>query len=312
MKYTGYRLNFTTAVHIGRRNLEDAEHMIYADTLFSALCHEALQQGGQTLLSQLVDLVMGYGLRISDALPFHGDVYYIPRPMMAVETEKDGDSQIKKKLKKLECLPAQQLEDYLRGRMDIAEESEIYSHMGSSEIRTMASVQEAEDTVPFSVGAYRFSENWGLYVIIAYEEESVRELIENLLTGLGFSGIGGKRSAGLGKFILENANLPESLVQSLRCSSLEKTGNYMTLSISMAEDEALEQTLAGASYSIVRRSGFISSESYGDRLLKKQDAYLFKAGSVFQRTFEGTVLDVSGRGGHPVYRYAKPIFLEVE
>lgn len=312
MNYVGYQLNFTTAVHIGEGNLEDAGHLICADTLFSALCHEALLQGGETLLHKLVDSVMDDRLRISDALPFHNNDYYIPRPMMAVETERDGNSQLKKKLKKLECVPVEQLDAYLRGEMDIEKESKIYSQMGSCEIRTMASVHEGEDTAPFSVGAYRFFQGWGLYVIIGYEEERIKRLTEELFTGLEFSGIGGKKSSGLGKFNLEKAKLPERLVGSLRCVEKRKEGNYMTMSVSMAKDEDLEQVMENASYGVVKRSGFISSASYGDRLLKKQDVYLFKAGSVFRVIFDGTLLDVSSGGNHPVYRYAKPIFLEVE
>lgn len=309
MKYTGYQFDFTTAVHIGKQNLEDSEHRICADTLFSALCHEALLQGGEPLLDRLVKLAVGNGLRISDAFPFHGDTCYIPRPMMAVETERSGDSVLKKKLKKLECIPAHQLADYLQGTMDIEAESKIYGQMGTAEVRTMASVQEHEDAIPYSVGAYRFAENWGLYIILAYEEDTAGALLEELLTGLGYSGIGGKRSSGLGRFTLKKLSLSESLTSRLYCGAGE--GTYMTLSVSMAEDPALESVLEDAGYSLLRRSGFISSHTYAQQLMKKQDFYLFKAGAVFKRGFEGIVEDVSHKGNHPVYRYAKPIFLEV-
>jgi CRISPR-associated protein Csm4 len=48
-----------------------------------------------------------------------------------------------------------------------------------------------------------------------------------------------------------------------------------------------------------------------ERLEKKRDFYSFAAGSVFQNKFEGDIFDVSIKGNHPVWRYAKPLFMAV-
>ena len=49
--------------------------------------------------------------------------------------------------------------------------------------------------------------------------------------------------------------------------------------------------------------------SYSEMHLKKHDFYVFAPGAVFENRFEGDVFDVSIHGAHPVYRYAKPMFI---
>ena len=62
---------------------------------------------------------------------------------------------------------------------------------------------------------------------------------------------------------------------------------------------------------MIRRGGFVASESYAKEFVKKRDIYAFKAGSCFGKRFEGDVFDVSVSGAHPVYRYLKPMFIGV-
>ena len=64
-----------------------------------------------------------------------------------------------------------------------------------------------------------------------------------------------------------------------------------------------------ARYLLQRRSGFIASDDYSDKNVKKNDLYTFAAGSAFKNSFSGDIYDVSGNGRHPVYRYAKPFFI---
>jgi len=310
MKYVGYKMDFTTALHIGKRKLEDAESAIYADTVFSALCHEALIQGGEESLNHLVELTEANHLKLSDAMPFHNNTYYVPKPMLLISGDERADSNIKKAAKKLPYVPVDLLDKFIAGDMDVQAELEIYETMGIGEVRTMASVKENDDTMPFQVGSYRFNRNWGLYLVIGYEDEDTLYFIEDLLIGLGYSGIGGKRSSGMGKYTLMAAKLPDSMTA--RLTERGENGVYMNLSPGMASDDELKEVIDNARYMLIRRSGFVSSSTYAERPLKKKDFYAFKAGSVFTRTFDGLLRDVSGEGTHPVYRYAKPVFMEVE
>ena len=85
----------------------------------------------------------------------------------------------------------------------------------------------------------------------------------------------------------------------------------MLLSTALPRDEELEKSLEGATYLLEKRSGFVSSDKYADEQRKKKDMYVFMAGSYFVNCFDGDIYDVSEGGSHPVYRYAKPMFMGV-
>ena len=77
-------------------------------------------------------------------------------------------------------------------------------------------------------------------------------------------------------------------------------------------EEELEQALEGATYQLVRRGGFVASDTYAETPQKKKTQYFFRSGSVFGHRFTGDLYSVGGFGEHPVYRYAKPMFLGVD
>lgn len=314
MEYKIYKFNFLTAVHIGKGKLSDSENYLFADTVFSAICHEAIALGGEALLQRLIGLVRNDELRISDAMPYYNngskDSYYIPKPMISMQFENEGDSEDKKTIKKLKFVNAAVLNDFLGGEADIKVEADMLKNMGAAEIRTMATVDDYSDSVPFSVGAYRFDDGWGLYIIIAYESDEIIELIEDLLISLSYSGIGGKRTSGMGRFELEYGKMADVFSKGLCVKG--GRGRYVLLSSAMASEEELAETLDEADYKLEKRSGFVASETYSDRPHRKKDIYLFKAGSSFKNTFNGILADVSAEGSHAVYRYAKPVFLEVK
>ena len=60
-----------------------------------------------------------------------------------------------------------------------------------------------------------------------------------------------------------------------------------------------------------KESGFAYSETEQE-LLRKQDFYKFKAGSIFKRAYHGYIADVRPDGfGHPVYNFAKGLFYKI-
>ena len=304
MEYTGFKLAFSTSVHFGNGSLENSDNKIYADTIFSALCHEAVKL---ECIEELVSYVKNEKIKLSDAFPFIGDSYYIPKPMITIESERNIDD--KKKAKKLEFINVNLIDEYLDGSMDIKRESEIISNLGKSDIITRAVIQTNEDTKPYSVGTYLFSEGAGLYLIVGYRDEDALNMITKLLRSLSYVGIGGKVSSGLGKFNSEQVKLPVSITDKIKRA--EESSSVMSLSVGMCDDMELENVCENSNYILSKRSGFINSSTYSDNIVKKQDFYLFRAGSVFSRPFKGLIKDVSIKGKHPVYRYANPIFMEV-
>ena len=308
MKYQFYQLTFPYGVRFGSGSPDGAQNTFCADTLFSALCMEAARQG-EPVLEAFARYVREDRLRFSDAFPFLDGRYFIPKPMLPAERRAGdrGDSQIKKVYKKLKYIPAGSLDAWLNGEYS-PEAAQALEDLGSFQTKTAAAVRGLEASMPYRVRFFRFQENGGLYLLCGYEKEDEKQLFEALLEALSFSGIGGKRSSGLGRFRCRKAPADPAYLKRLEAPA----GKWMTLSVSLPEEEEMKQVLDGADYLLVRRGGFVASERYASEWSRKKDAYLFAAGSCFACRYRGQVLDVSAGGAHPVYRYAKPIFLGVD
>lgn len=302
MQYSIYKLEFQTGVHFGTGMLNESAYTFQADQLFSALYIEALKINCE---KELFDCVKNGKLLFSDAFPYFGQQYMIPKPMLYVEPKVKGISEQKKKYKKIQFIPVEQLEDFLDGTMDL--DGEIFKGYGTYMQQSMVNVRNNEETLPYRVGTFYFSENCGLYIIVAYESESEKTLAENLLEGLSYTGIGGKKSVGLGKFNLLRGKMSKCMQEHLERDSNKK----ILLSVALPRDEELECALNGASYQLSKRSGFVASSDYADEWRKKKELFVFVSGSCFEQLFEGDVYDVSDGGSHPVYRYAKSLFMGV-
>lgn len=307
MEYKIYRFAFRGAVHFGKNNLDEGEYSCCADTLFAALCQEALKIGDD-VLQDFYHCAKGGDLLLSDLFPYIGDTFFIPKPIKRIQGENsDGNSVVKKAYKKLKYISPESLDSYLAGTFDVLHAQGL-EELGHFEMKTAVFVPENGETEPYRIGTYYFQPGNGLYVIIGYQRPETLQLAEKLLEGLSFSGIGGKRAAGLGRFELLSGKMPESLRKRLGTDG----GQYMSLSVSLPTDEELETVMQEASYLLCKRSGFVASERYAPTQMRKKDLYVFQAGSCFATGFAGDIYDVAGKGGgHPVYRYAKPMLMEV-
>ena len=309
MKYKIYKFEFTAGVHFGKRSLEDAEFTVSADTVFSAICQEAVKQG-EELLEEFVRKTAQGRILFSDLFPYIEDTYYIPKPMIKIQTEQAaGDSVIKKAYKKLSYIPLDKIDTYLSGNLNVKKEvDEFQKGLGYKSIKVNAAVRTGEETLPYRVGVYYFRLNSGLYLIVGYEDEEDIIDVESYLDALSLVGIGGKRKAGLGRFELKTGKVSDDFLNRLNSNS-GKT--LMSLSVCLPKEQEMEKIVEQASYMLVKKSGFISSVSYSSEQLKKNDMYVMQAGSCFGCNFEGDVYNVGTDGTHPAYRYAKPMFMEV-
>lgn len=308
MEYIGYKLHFPAGLHIGNGTLEDSEKTFDAMHLFSAFCIEAVKKS-QEELEKLLEVTRSGEVLFSDAFPYIGEGLYLPKPMIQIVTDRQGDSNQKKAFKSLEYVPAECLDDYFDGKLDAAKERMVLKNgFCSTEVRTVASVSGEEETMPYRIGVCTYRKGAGLYLIIGYQSLDVLSFLEGLLKEVGYSGIGGKRTSGLGRFTIESFDLPERIVKRLKSA---EPGQSMSLSVCLPNDDEIERAMEGASYRLVRRGGFVASTDYADTLLRKKDLFVFQAGSCFEKRFSGSIIDVSIGGKHPVYRYAKPLFMEV-
>ena len=307
MKFKIYKMEFLSAVHFGNRALEDGECTFAADTLFSALCQEAAKFGEKEL-NQLYMKAKSGEILFTDAFPYMGQRYFLPKPMLKMEHKtKDADSVIKKAYKKLKYIAAEDFEDYLQGKFDVMN-ADDFDELGIYETKNVVAIRGKDETEPFRIGTYRFKEGNGLYFIVGYQNETDTFWVEELLDSLTYSGIGGKRGAGFGRFELYINKMIPSIEKRLQFRS----GKCMSLSLCLPKKDELECAMDQAEYMILKRSGFVQSDQYSKTYLRKKDLYVFKSGSCFTNLFSGDIYDVSTEEGeHEVYRYAKPLFMEV-
>ena len=308
MDYYIYKLAFSTAVHFGNGSLTDTNNQLMADTIFSALCIEA-SRSDIVSVDELVEYVENGELLISDGMPYIKDRLYIPKPIMPNKVEIDGDYTTKKLFKKLKYIPLDKVKEYMKSEFDPALENSYLKGLGKTEVRQLANLMSGDEAEPYFVGTYKFFEGNGLYIIAGFKSKDIKNIFDKLLECVSYEGIGGRRSAGLGKFKFSITPFSkDKLAVTVGCQST----TYITLSISMAKNDEITDIVNDSVYSLIKRSGFIYSFTYGEEFRKKKDFYAFKSGSCFSKSFSGGVFNVSGYGKHKVYRYCKPLFLEVK
>ena len=304
------KLHFKGQVHFGDGRLSDSRFTFDAATLFSALYIEALKAGSE---KDLLDAAKTGGLYLSDAFPYVGDTLYLPKPMVQFDkVSSRGDSnnelgsQERKAAKKLGYIAADSLHRFLHGDFDPVAALEGF-YIGASEVQTKVNLKRegTDDARPYHIGGFSFISGAGLYFVSQGSFD-----LNPLLRQLSFSGLGGKRSTGFGRFEYEVLE-PPSLFLSDEVSS--DASRQMLLSTSAPKVEELNNSLLdGSRYRLVRKGGFVQSATHNATPQKKRDLYEFAAGSVFTRTFEGDIFDVNDTpGAHPVYRYARAMWLEV-
>lgn len=303
MNYAFFKFKFRTAVHFGGGELNSTNSCFLADTLFSALYLEAMKLG---VNDKLYSLAAEGKLSFSDSFPYKENVYYLPKPMKYVEGRNQGDSKEKKLLKKIKYLPCGKIDDFLKSRLDLS--SLTHKFCDFSEDTKVTIRQEDDAQGPYRVGVCTFLEKCGLYVIVGYENQDAFDLAKTLFEALQYSGIGGKRASGYGKFEAEidtDCGVIRKLIE-------RNSDTHMTIAVSLPADDELDTAITGASYALIKRSGFVLSETYAKEQRRKLDKFMFASGSCFASRFKGGILNVAGDDGlHPVYRYAVPMFIGV-
>ena len=166
-----------------------------------------------------------------------------------------------------------------------------------------------EKPLPYYVGSYVFSERSGLYFILGVEHEEEFTLIKDLLLSLGYSGIGGKRSSGYGKFELADDELElfddggvydDDTAIALMLFN-EKSKYQMCLApVCPGADEIA--VVKQGSYKLIKRGGFIASSAAKDNI-KRNSIYMLQEGSCFPERLRGQMLQQTVDGlAHDVYR----------
>jgi CRISPR-associated protein Csm4 len=316
MNYYIYKLRFLAPVHFGAHfkgiGLEKVNNTCSCDTLFGAIANEVLKLDGQEGIEALVRKVENNELLLSDTFPYYKDRLYIPRPIIILDREQGASVQRennKKKLKKMPYIPVSHLEAY----MDFVKKGTPLAfdvdEFGMEFLTNKVKLSFEEKPQPYSVGAYQYRQEAGVYFIVGMEQQD-KSYFDNIMKALQYSGIGGKRSAGYGMFELETIGEDYSGILAKLNQEAEV---YLSLSTIIPNSTDLEiLTEANNFYMLTQSSGFVNSPKYSDIPLKRKTVAMLQAGSCFGQRLNGSLVDLSsGDTGHKVYRYGKPIFMGV-
>lgn len=298
MTYKMYIMNFHTA-HFGAGSLDSSKITFAADRLFSALAIEAKKMGK---MEEFVSLAGLDGFVLSDAFPYKSGPF-LPKPIGFPKFDQaDLTTDVKevrrqaKMAKKLQFIPLDKFDSYVSGTL-----FEDAEH-GVTNIVTKN--QPHVDGALYQVSTVRFTDNSALYVIATESE-----LLNELMASLQYTGIGGKRSSGYGKFDLTITDIPDGFKN--RLTNVHQ-GPVMTLTTSLPVEKELEYAMETGSYLLSKSSGFAFSTETNENY-RKQDLYKFASGSTFSETFTGQIVDVRPLDfPHEVLSYAKPLFFKME
>ena len=332
MMYYIFTLKFLTPVHFGDTAnggfLDKIAMSCGADTLFAALCQEAALQG-QEAVDKLIAKVEQREIVLSSLMPYFCDEqnnedmhFYLPKPMLISEAKTQvpkSFSEVKslatqlKKQKQTGYIRASQmgafLQSFKQGRaVKLDDESFAVPYIASK-----VALRE-EQPNQYYVGSYVFADNAGLYFVCGVQKDEDIDFVEDLLVNLGYSGIGGKRSSGYGKFELAYDRLEVEFYSYDDDKALDKMLHE--------EDSALQMCIAPVcpvadeiaevkrgTYKLIKRGGFIASPELAENI-KRDSVYLLAEGSCFAKRLHGQML-VQRLDGveHGIYRDGLGLFV---
>jgi hypothetical protein len=315
-------------VHFGNTSeggsLDKVQLTISSDTFVSA-CVNEIGYNRSEVEWFLESLRLGY-IKISSLFPFKNLSQelelFVPRPIYVGHRKYDAitntsllQEQVKqqKKIKKI---------GYVRAS-NLYNESGQYSPSGVTDepifgqFLTSQRVALREDnSKPYVVGSFKFVHDAGLYCILGVKNEEDIERVKAIFESLSYTGIGGKRSSGYGQFMLEDEFELDELPlcgddDAALYHLLHQEGPiYMSVSSITPKVDEIE-TLSQGTYKLMRRSGFVYSESIVAPC-KRNSFYALQEGSCMPVQLEGQVIELChDQSPHPIYKYMKGFWLGV-
>lgn len=330
MKYAIYMLRFTTPVHFGAAELggklEQAGSEFSSDSLFSAICWELQNIGETDLASSFCQRVQEGQIRLSDMLPYQieeqsGDYhFYLPKPLYLVSAlpvhpaaslqDARDQSTLRKKMKKMKYLRSSEMKPCLEAN---AKGEPFVSSLSLGEQSLVEKVNcRGDEPLPYYMSVFTFAPHTGGYVIVQSDDDTVFDWIQQVLSLLGQSGIGGKRSAGYGKFSLVGPYIPvqyqceyEDVVILHALLADTQSPLQMNISSVLPTDEELDLVSKGQ-YALRRRSGFYSGPG---QVKKRNSVYMIRSGSCFAKRLEGQSIQLEQDIVPTLWRNGKGLFV---
>lgn len=307
-----YYLKFITPFRFGKDgNLVNNQFICYGDTFFSAFIIEWIRLFSVAQIDEIIEEVNENKILFSDFQPYQGDVLYLTKPLLEQRIKIKEPNQIKEE-KKINFLSIDQLIDLVRNQnpKTLTKEPEF----SRDDKRVCLNKMDSQKPEPFFLTSQRLSENSGFYLMVELPKKRI-DAFDQVIESLGETGIGGKRSSGFGKFIIEKVtDLSNDLLSDsegkLKKIWGKKTNLYLNLAPLLPLKEEIDKVKKGT-YRLIQRRGFVYSDNYASQALKRKQVTMIEGGSCFLDHIKGSVVDLSAYEAHPVYRYGKGFFLGV-
>ncbi|TKK65852.1 type III-A CRISPR-associated RAMP protein Csm4 [Ilyomonas limi] len=328
------KLHFNTPLHIGRGAIElDKTSSIYhSDALKSALYAVGLSyyQEWETMPDSFFN-----SFHISSLFPFCEEELFMPKPYYGIRFDfaKTTEEKQAKKAKKISFISATMFRQWMeqRDKPLAVEEAQVspggsylFSHPSKTKAFLHAEVQqrvqvpsEGEDgeSRPFYFDRLYFERDAGLFFLVHFHNEMIRQQVLHALAILGELGIGTDRTVGNGLFSFDTKvhispfEFPDS-----------SQGNFrLNLGLYLPKREEVSLINLDESYwQLNKRGGYIGGSSHEKFMsLRKDCIYFFAEGSVFKtdHALKGRYTNLRPEFNdvelHPVYRCGQPLFITI-
>lgn len=315
MQWYHVQLRFTAPVRFGsdvaRINLENAQLVLHADSLFSALCNVWMKY--RVPMPAPID---AFGsvftgdapFRLSSAFPYVAGrrvgrtEFFLPKPALATPHLSSGDASVLQRRRWTKALKRAPYVRHDHFRQWLGEASFLHAtwegelDAWSSAVVEETRPQHAQDRLTaasalYHVGRHVFDpgKDAGLYVLVAVADDAWTDTLNTGFQLLSREGVGGERSSGLGRFRSDDGyarlrDLPSRL--GFLAEEPATPVPYVALGpyLPTAEECAAIQARIGdhddVAYSLLPRRGWTYSTTTRMQV-KRKSVHTFAEGSTF-------------------------------
>jgi len=302
--FAAIKLRFLSPLHVGEPGVGVEKVLsltIHSDTLWAAVLYgwNRLGYDPDPLLPPDDQPDWEPPFRLSSAFPWLGETFFFPRPVGPLPFSEAIEPHRWKEVKKVKFFPQAVLERWANGEpLDgravkelllawkdlgghVAEYTEPHVRLGHASFASQI----------YYLGVSSFRKEAGLYFLLQWRDESLKDRFLSVLNFLQEEGIGGKRARGFGLFEWEETSL------SLR---LPDEGERWLLLSTLIPEEDLVAKLRYSTFQLYRSRGWAMSPT-GEQAFRKP-IWMILEGATFPMRPRGRVIDVTPEDWHAPHR----------
>ena len=304
MNYYIYKLKFVTPVRFGvtKGNItNDNSSDFTSDQIFASIFNEYVNLYSIDKAKKLLN-----DFYISDLFPFMEDKLYLPKPIMIFDSLVENKNKDRKIGKKIKYIQINEFNEYIN---DLKKGNDLLKYKLTKPFFKevyQTKYNFSKEQTPYTVSGIQFYKNCGLYFIVSFNDE-IKEEFDNIIRSLSFSGIGGKKSSGYGKFEIDEIIKPSlDIINSLNSNCKYK---MLLSSVIPTDEEVMMLKTSNSFYSVISRSGF---SVVNGNMVKKKTTPMLKSGSCMDFDIKGQIKEVNKENVRSIYRYAKALKWGIE